>query len=1220
MKNIDEIIKDRVLLLDGAMGTAIQTLSLSENDFRGEEFKNHPIDLKGNNDILSITQPHHISQIHEDYLNAGADLIETNTFNSNKISMRDYDMEDFVYQINLQSAKLASQATKKSTKLTPKKPRFTVGSIGPSSKTLSMSPNVENPGFRALTFDQMKEDYKPQIRGLIDGGVDLLLIETVFDTLNAKSVMIAIDEVFEEKKVKLPIMLSVTIVDFSGRTLSGQTLDAFFYSVRHFDLFSIGINCSLGAKDMFPHIKQLSKISPFNVSLHPNAGLPNQFGNYDESPKLMSTYIKEILENKLVNIIGGCCGTTPEHIKAFSELIETANVRKIPKAKKEMILSGLEILKIDKQNNFVNIGERTNVFGSKKFAELIKNENYEKALSIARSQIKGGAQLLDINMDEPMINQKKAMKSFLNLLASEPEITKYPIMIDSSDWDIIEEGLKCVQGKSIINSISLKEGEDVFVERAKKAKLYGAAIVVMAFDENGQATSYDRKIEICKRSYDILTKEVNFPPEDIIFDVNILTIATGMSEHDMYADNFIKAVRWVKYNLPYAKTSGGVSNLSFSFRGNNIIRESIHSVFLFHAIKNGLDMGIVNSTSIIIYDEIPKDLISIIERVLFSPKEAVIEELIEYASNVTDKKKQKIEKPEWRNFSIEERLIYSLVHGIKDHINGDIAEALQKHKNPVYIIEVLLMNGMKEVGKLFDSGKMFLPQVIKSARVMKGLVDILVPEILKDKTSVKSKKNKVVIATVKGDVHDIGKNIISLILSCNQFEIIDLGVMVPLEEILAIAEKENADIIAISGLITPSLTEMGNIASEMERRGFKIPLLIGGATTSELHTAIKLAPIYSGPLIHISDASKSVQIATKLMAKTEKESFIKEIKEKYEIIRKNYNAEQKTKTYLTIEASRKNKDKLFVNKSSDMVSPAFIGNKLLSDTSIASVKPFIDWTFFFLEWQIKGKYPEIFKDKIKGKEAKKLYDDAINLLDIISKKKLLKLNAVIGFYPAVSIEDDIEIYKDEKRQSPIYTFNFLRNQTEKQNNQPNRCLSDYIAPKDSAIKDYIGFFALTAGLGIEEAIVKLNLDEYQELLLHTISHRLADAYAEFLHKEVRLKYWKYIKDERLELQDILDGKNKGIRPAPGYPTCPDHREKDKIFNLLNVKEKISITLTENFAMLPSASICGYYFANVDAKYFNVGKIAEDQVKNYAKRRNEPIKTTEKWLKHILNYN
>jgi len=1176
MKNKKNIkhITDRILLLDGAMGTAIQNLSLTETDFRGNEFKNHPIDLKGNNDLLSITQSKHIKKIHEDYLEAGADIIETNTFNANGISMSDYKLEDFVYELNLNSAKLASSAAANFSK--PDKPRYVAGSIGPSGKTLSMSPDVEDPGFRAITFDEMRLAYKPQIEGLIDGGADLLMVETVFDTLNAKAVLIAINEVFEEKQVKLPIMLSVTIVDSSGRTLSGQTLEAFFYSVKHFDLFSIGINCSLGAKEIFPYVKQLSELAPIKISLHPNAGLPNQFGDYDESPEVMAKYIEEILEHNLINIVGGCCGTTPKHIEKISKLIITKKARILPKLKKETVLSGLEILKIDKVNNFINIGERTNVFGSKKFARLIKEDKYEKALSIARSQISGGAQLLDINMDDPMIDQKKAMVKFLNLISSEPEIAKYPIMLDSSEWDVIETGLKCIQGKAIINSISLKEGVEIFKERANKAKLYGTAIVVMAFDEEGQATSYERKIEICKRSYDILTKEINFPAEDIIFDPNILTIATGMKEHNLYADNYIKAVKWIKENLPYAKTSGGISNLSFAFRGNELIREAIHSVFLFHAIKAGLDMGIVNSSSIQVLDDIPKELIKLIEKVIFEPNEDIIEELIEYASKNSQKKKIIDEKPEWRAFKIEEKLIYALIHGIKDFVNEDIKNALEQYNDPVYIIETLLMNGMKAVGDLFDKGKMFLPQVIKSARVMKNFVDILMPEIIKNSNSSSlNKKNKVIIATVKGDVHDIGKNIISLILSCNQFEIIDLGVMVPVEKILS------------------------------------------RAATTELHTAVKLAPLYSGPLIHVADASKSVQVASKLMNKDVREAYIEEINEKYKNRKQEYSTEHDKKTYISIKEARANKVQINWEKST-INKPSFTGNKTFLKDSISDVKDFIDWNFFFKEWNIKGKFPDIFEDKVKGVEAKKLYNEAIEVLDIIIEKNLISLKSIIGFYPANSIDDDIEIYKS-KNNKPFYTFNFLRNQSEKTDDNPNRSLADYIAPKDSGIKDYLGFFALTAKINIEKIGDDFYEDEFKTLLLKILSHRLAEAYAEYIHQKVRKEYWGYTKDENIPLADLLLGKFKGIRPAPGYPTCPDHRAKADIFELLNINKEIEISLTENYAMDPGASICGYYFSNPEAKYFNIGKISKDQVEEYSKRRNENVEINEKWLKNNLNY-
>ncbi|MCD4679961.1 MAG: methionine synthase [Bacteroidales bacterium] len=1213
-------LKQRVLVLDGAMGTMIQKENLKEEDFRGELFKEVSQNLIGNNDLLSLTQPDIIRKIHEQYLEAGADIIETNTFNANSVSMADYDLQDQVYEMNVAAAKLAVEAAEKFTQQNPEKPRFVAGSIGPTNKTASMSPDVNDPAFRAVTFDDLHDCYREQVGGLIDGGVDILMVETVFDVLNGTAALYVIGVFLIESKIKITVIASVTIADSSGRTLSGQITEAFLYSLSHIDLLSIGLNCSLGAKELRPFLEELSEKSPFYVSVHPNAGLPNQFGEYDESPENMAKQMKDFLDNEYVNIIGGCCGTTPDHIKKISDLASEANVRGIPEQSNKLRLSGLEPLIVYQGSNFINIGERTNVSGSRKFARLINEEKYEEALSVARNQVEGGAQILDINMDDAMLDGEKEMVKFLNLLASEPDISRLPLMIDSSDWNVIEAGLKCIQGKAIVNSISLKEGEDVFRDRARKIKRYGAAAIIMAFDEDGQATSYEQKISICERAYKILTEEVSFPPEDIIFDPNILTIATGIEEHNDYAVNFIKACSWIKQNLSYAGVSGGISNLSFSFRGNNIIREAMHSAFLFHAIKAGLDMGIVNAGLLQVYDDIPEDLLVLVEDVIFNRKSNATENLINYAQNTKGDGKTitgiKIES--WRSELLEERLKYSMVKGINDYIEDDVEEARHKYSLALEIIEGPLMDGMKRVGELFGSGKMFLPQVIKSARVMKKAVAQLMPYLLAEKQMGEaSNAGKILMATVKGDVHDIGKNIVGVVLGCNNYEVIDMGVMVPAEQILDTAIRENVDIIGLSGLITPSLREMTHIAEEMKRRGINKPLMVGGATTSAIHTAVKIEPGSNFPVIHVKDASEVSGVASALLSKDKSHSYIEGIKEKYEKIRADHEKSTSLTKYINLQEARDNKYVMDL-ENLNVYEPAIRGIKIFNDYSIRKLATYINWTFFFYAWKLKGRYPDIMKDPEKGEEARKLYDDAQKMLANIEENNWLRAKGAIGLFPAVSIGDDVEIIPDE---GSSVVFHFLRNQELKKGDELNFCLSDFITPKSSGINDYLGLFTVTAGIGLKHIVeeFKKDNDDYNAIMISILADRLAEAFAERLHERVRKEFWGYASDEDVSIPEQLREKYKGIRPAPGYPACPEHSEKEAIFEFLNISQDIGISLTENYAMDPVASVCGYYFAHPDAKYFNVGKISKDQVADYAKRKNIGHEAAETLLWANLNY-
>ena len=1204
--NIIDILNKKILVLDGAMGTMVQRYSLSENEFRGKRFKNHNSDLKGNNDLLSITQPHIVREIHKAYLDAGADIIETNTFSGTSIAQDDYDLSSIVYDLNYQSAKIAKEvALHYSTK---DKPRFVAGAIGPTNRTASISPDVENPAFRQISFDQLKEAYSQQVDALIDGGVDLILVETVFDTLNCKAALFAIENVFENKKIRLPIMVSGTITDESGRTLSGQTAEAFLNSISHINLLSVGFNCALGTKAMRPYIKELSDKSKFFVSAYPNAGLPNEMGEYDESPKAMTGQLEDFMQSNLVNIIGGCCGTTPEHIRSFVEVAEKYSPRKIPKISKDMRLSGLEAVTISPLSNFANIGERTNVMGSIKFKRLIKGENFEEALSVALDQVEGGAQAIDINMDDGMLDGKESMVHFLNLIASDPDISRVPVVVDSSKWEIIEEGLKCVQGKGIVNSISLKEGEEIFIKNAKTILKFGAAVVVMAFDEDGQAVSYEDKIRICQRAYTILTEKVDFPAEDIIFDPNILTVATGIEEHNNYAVDFFKATKWIKENLPYAKVSGGVSNVSFSFRGNNIVREAMHSAFLFHAINSGLDMGIVNAGMIEVYEDIPKDLLKGVEDVLLNSDQNATERLLDLAENIKGQGKIRVEDLSWREKTVEERLSHSLVKGIVAYIDVDVEEARLKSKRPIDVIEGPLMDGMGIVGDLFGSGKMFLPQVVKSARVMKKAVAILTPYIEKGKEK-SSSAGKILLATVKGDVHDIGKNIVGVVMGCNNYEIIDLGVMVSCEKIISEAKKHDVDVIGLSGLITPSLDEMIYVAKEMQRNNINIPLMIGGATTSKIHTAVKINDHYTNnTVVHVLDASKSIGVLNQLIGKKSKEYFHL-VNDEYIDIKSNYLLRKSDKKYLTLAQARNNALETDWDKHL-ITTPINLGVQVFESISLKEIRKYIDWTPFFYTWEMRQKYPDILTDKVFGTQASQLFEDANNLLDKVVAQKWLTAKAVIGLWSANSDGDDIILLENE---SILERICCLRQQNKKYGK--NMSLADYVAPKSSGIKDYVGSFVCTAGLGIEEHLTKFEQDhdDYNIILLKAIADRLAEALTELMHEKIRKKIWGYSSKENLSNKDLIKEKYMGIRPAPGYTACPDHSEKLKIFDLLSAEKNIGVSLTESMAMYPNSSVSGYYFSHPKSKYFSVGKVKEDQVIDYAKRKGMTINEVEKWL-------
>lgn len=1394
MATIENSLRKRILVLDGAMGTMIQRYQLSEEDFRGTRFKDHSKPLKGNNDLLCLTRPDVIRKIHAEYFAAGADIAETNTFSGTTIAQADYRMENVVYELNKAAAAIAREVADEFSRKTPDKPRFVAGALGPTNKTASLSPDVNDPGYRAITFDQLVEAYHEQIRGLVDGGADILLVETVFDTLNAKAALFAIETLFEETGKRAPIMVSGTITDASGRTLSGQTVEAFLYSISHLPLLSVGFNCALGAEQLFPYVEELSAKTPFFVSAYPNAGLPNEMGEYDQGPREMGSLVEDFLSEGLVNIIGGCCGTTPDHIRQIAELAAKYPPRQLPEVSPKPHFSGLESLAVFEGSNFINIGERTNVTGSKRFARLIKEGDYETALSVARQQVENGAQLIDVNMDEGLLDSEAAMVKFLNLVAAEPDIAKVPVVVDSSKWSVIEAGLKCLQGRSVVNSISLKEGEEEFKRQARLVRKYGAAVIVMAFDENGQADSRDRKIEICQRAYHILTTEIGFAPTDIIFDPNIFAVATGIEEHNNYGVDFIEATRWIKQNLSGALVSGGVSNVSFSFRGNNPVREAMHSVFLYHAIQAGMDMGIVNAGMVTVYDDIDPELRERVEDVILNRRADATERLVTFAETVQDTGSREEKTQAWREGNVRERLSHSLVHGIVDHIESDTEEARVELGSPLEVIEGPLMDGMNVVGDLFGSGKMFLPQVVKSARVMKKAVAYLTPYLEAEKNkglpltpsngrgtdaerlephfytadpalygilkeyakeqkdnptesekimwqllrgkklgdykfrrqhiigqyigdfvclpamlvieidglihqlpenkeedqvrtqwleeqgfevirftndevlhqpdrvlseihkTVKSRdyrsqltknppnrdsskgqrpqdesspspeggsrlgatrgKGRILLATVKGDVHDIGKNIVGVVLACNNYEIIDLGVMVPAEKILEEARKKEVDMIGLSGLITPSLDEMVHVAHEMERQGFTIPLLIGGATTSRTHTAVKVAPQYSGPVVHVLDASRAVSVVGQLLNPKTRDEYVINVNAEHQQLRERYANKDDHKKYISLNEARRNRLPIDWSKS-PIYEPREPGIHVIEEMDLAVLRQYIDWTPFFSAWELKGKFPDILQDAIVGGEAQKVYDDAQQMLDQLVAEKWLTAKGVLGLFPANAMGDDIQV-QDVSGQTMLHT---LRQQNRKAKGQPNLALCDFVAPKDSGRQDYIGAFAVTAGVGIEKHLERFEQahDDYNAILLKALADRLAEAFAEYLHQQVRVKYWGYTPDEKLDNEALVREKYQGIRPAAGYPACPDHTEKRLIFDLLKAEQKTGIHLTESMAMYPTAAVSGLYFAHPESKYFGLGKIQKDQVEDYAKRKGMRVEEVERWLAPNLGY-
>jgi 5-methyltetrahydrofolate--homocysteine methyltransferase len=1327
IEHLQRLLRERIVILDGPRGTMIQALQLSEADFRGDRFKNHPRDLKGNNDILNLTRPEIVCDIYHQFLEAGSDIIGTNTFNANRISQADYGMESLAYEINVAAAQCARRAVDKVMAAQPGRARFVAGAIGPTTKTSSLSTDVNNPAARGATFDELVKVYGEQVNGLLDGGVDLLLVETIFDTLNAKAAFFAIQKIFEERGIqaiegragsplpaerrarsdapyqkRIPILASVTFIQAgSNRGVTGQTVEAFWNSISNVPLLSVGMNCALGPKELRPLIEELSGIAPIYVSAYPNAGLPNPLlpTGFPETPETLAPQLKEWAQNGWLNIVGGCCGTTPAHIKAIADAVRGLPPRKVPDVEPALRLSGLDALTIRRNTqsrtgvppvsisisqksesgetpdlrstnasiNFLNIGERTNVAGSPKFAQFIKAGDFEAALTIARQQVENGAQVIDVCMDEGMIDGVATMTRFLNLVASEPDICKVPVMVDSSKWEVIEAGLKCLQGKGIVNSISLKEGEEKFLHQAKLVRRYGAAVVVMAFDERGQADTFERRVAVCQRAYDLLTRTVGFPPQDIIFDPNVLTVGTGMEEHANYAVDFIRATKWIKENLPLARVSGGISNVSFSFRGNNVVREAMHSAFLYHAIRAGLDMGIVNAGMLAVYEEVPKDLLELVEDVLLNRRPDATERLIKFAESVKQKGKAEVIEDEWRQGTIEERLSHALVKGIVDFIDADIEEARQKYGKPLLVIEGPLMAGMNIVGDLFGAGKMFLPQVVKSARVMKKAVAYLLPFMEAEKQAaggVHKNAGKVLMATVKGDVHDIGKNIVGVVLGCNNYEVIDLGVMVPCEKILQTARERNVDIIGLSGLITPSLDEMAHVAREMEREGLKLPLLIGGATTSKAHTAVKIAPGYSQPVVHVLDASRAVPVVSNLVSAEHRPKFAVQIREEYDRVRAQH-AGQRTKL-ISIEEARANAPKL---KYDDLPKPEFTGRRVLSSNStvgadvrrltssgkesngdssrrhlhisLADLVPFIDWSPFFHTWELRGRYPAILNHPNHGEEARKLFADAQELLEKIVTGKLIAARGVYGFFPANRVGDDVELYTDESRSKVFTTFHFLRQQIVKDDGTPNWCLADFVAPKagresraesrepDSAnpaldprpsTPDYIGAFAVTTGHGIDELVKKFKADhdDYNAIMAEALADRLAEAFAEFLHRHVR-EEWGYGKAEKLTTEDLIGEKYRGIRPAAGYPACPDHTEKGTLWKLLDGEKQTGIQLTESFAMWPASSVSGLYFAHPESKYFAVGKLGRDQVLDYHLRKGMTLQEIERWLGPYLNY-
>ncbi|EPG7578920.1 methionine synthase [Providencia rettgeri] len=1219
VNQLEQELKKRILVLDGAMGTMIQQHKLSEAQFRGERFADWPSDLKGNNDLLVLTQPDIIRDIHSQYFEAGADIVETNTFNSTSIAMADYKMESLSAEINEVAARLARECADEWTRKTPDQPRYVAGVLGPTNRTASISPDVNDPAYRNITFDQLVEAYRESTRSLVKGGVDLIMIETIFDTLNAKAAIFAVETELEALGIALPIMISGTITDASGRTLSGQTTEAFYNSLRHAQPISFGLNCALGPDELRQYVSELSRIAECYVSAHPNAGLPNAFGEYDLDAQNMAEQIHEWATAGFLNIVGGCCGTTPLHIKKMAEAVKGIEPRQLPSLPVECRLSGLEPLNIGEKSLFVNVGERTNVTGSAKFKRLIKEENYQEAIDVARQQVENGAQIIDINMDEGMLDSHAAMVRFLNLIAGEPDIARVPIMIDSSKWEVIEAGLKCIQGKGIVNSISMKEGIEAFIEHAKLLRKYGAAVVVMAFDEVGQADTRERKIEICRRAYQILTEEVGFPPEDIIFDPNIFAVATGIEEHNNYAVDFIEVCKDIKAQLPHAMISGGVSNVSFSFRGNDPVREAIHAVFLYYAIRNGMDMGIVNAGQLAIYDDLPAELKDAVEDVILNRRDDSTERLLELAEKYrgAGAGEQQIQQAEWRSWEVEKRLEYALVKGITEFIIEDTEEARQRASSPIEVIEGPLMNGMNVVGDLFGEGKMFLPQVVKSARVMKQAVAYLEPYIQELKQS-GSSAGKVLLATVKGDVHDIGKNIVGVVLQCNNYEIIDLGVMVPCETILKTAREENVDIIGLSGLITPSLDEMVHVAKEMERQGFTLPLLIGGATTSKAHTAVKIEQNYSGPTTYVQNASRTVGVVAALLSETQKADFVARTRREYETVRQQHGRRRPKTPPVSLDVARANAVKIDWQSYQPPV-PKFLGIQEVT-APISTLRSYIDWTPFFMTWSLAGKYPRILEDEVVGSEARKLLKDANNMLDKLDKDGLLTPKGIFGLFPANRVGDDVEIYTDESRnQVQVMGLN-LRQQTLK-TEFPNYCLSDFVAPKDSGKSDYIGAFAVTGGLE-EDALAdayEQQHDDYNKIMVKALADRLAEAFAEYLHQQVRVRYWGYAADENLSNEELIRENYQGTRPAPGYPACPEHTEKAKIWQLLDVEAKIGMQLTSSYAMWPGASVSGWYFSHPESKYFAVAQLQKDQIEDYAKRKGMSVTELERWLAPNLAY-
>lgn len=1226
LKALREAASKRILVLDGAMGTELQSYRFSEEDFRGERFRDWKQDVKGNNDLLILTQPDAVRDIHLSYFRAGADIVETNTFSGTSIAQADYGMEEIVYELNREGSRLAREAALMAQKEDGRR-RFVAGAVGPTNRTLSISPDVNNPGYRAVTFDEVRESYAEQVRGLVDGGSEIVLIETIFDTLNAKAAIVATQQVFAERGVTLPIMISGTITDLSGRTLSGQTPTAFWHSMRHAQPFSIGLNCALGAREMRAHVQEIGKVADTLVCAYPNAGLPNEFGLYDERPEATAGMLAEFADAGLVNVVGGCCGTTPDHIRAIAEAVAGKAPRQVPDVKPMMRLSGLEPFVLTPDIPFVNVGERTNVTGSAKFRKLVTNGDYAAALDVARDQVANGAQIIDVNMDEGLLDSEKAMVEFLNLVAGEPDIARVPVMVDSSKFHVIEAGLKCIQGKAIVNSISMKEGVDAFVEQARICRSYGAAVVVMAFDEHGQADTLERKVEICTRAYRILTEQVGFPPEDIIFDPNVFAVATGIDEHNGYGVAFIEATRIIRETLPHAHISGGVSNLSFSFRGNEPVREAMHSVFLFHAIKVGMDIGIVNAGQLAVYDEIDPELRELCEDVVLNRRPDATERLLEVAPRFKGDGTGAVKAAdlEWRSWPVEKRLEHALVNGITEFIDQDTEEARQAAERPLHVIEGPLMAGMNVVGDLFGAGKMFLPQVVKSARVMKQAVAYLMPymEAEKEKSGVsaRSAAGKILMATVKGDVHDIGKNIVGVVLACNNYEVIDLGVMVPAQKILETARRENVDVIGLSGLITPSLDEMVHVASEMEREGFDIPLLIGGATTSRVHTAVKIHPNYNkGQAVYVTDASRAVGVVSSLISPEMKNGYVDTIQAEYRKVAEAHARSEADKQRLPLEKARVNALKIDWS-SYQPPKPTFTGARVFRSYDVAELVPYIDWTPFFQTWELKGRYPAILQDAEQGEAARQLFEDAQAMLKRLVDERWFNPKAVIGFWPANTVGDDIRLFTGESRSEPLATFHGLRQQLSKRDGKPNLCLSDFVAPVESGRPDYVGGFVVTSGIEevrIAERFERAN-DDYQSILVKALADRLAEAFAERMHQRVRTEFWGYAPDEAYANEDLIREEYQGIRPAPGYPAQPDHTEKATLFDLLGAERRIGVTLTESYAMWPGSSVSGLYLSHPEAYYFGVAKVERDQVEDYAVRKGMSIPEVERWLSPVLNY-